>query len=542
MNEQLSILIVDDEVHARTSIRLKIDPERFPAEFVEEAEDGFDALDKMKKHHFDVVLTDIRMAGMDGLELIGLLKEQNTDTRFVIVSGYNDFDYARTGLRLGVEDYLLKPVREEQLNEQLERISSCITESRKEKLLQETLHTAFSQQQFMSEQQSLNRLLKGELAVEEIEQIGLYTILGHSTKSFELSSTVLALQFRQPLYLGAQPDIKQYLEIEALFTACRFSVRPVLVFNLMNNRELWAIVSDKLLDGTRGQQLHDCMSLSLLEKYRNLGLEVAIGIGSSASSPQLLQSSRKEAQVACRNKLLGGYNRIYRFLELKTDTQAQMVRVRTDDLQLIARSLNVKNIPEAKIRLGTWLDQLVEAETNYPQFIHQVMGLYRLLLQHFHDDADPEVDRIFLQQLYHLDDVSDIKLLFCDYLDNLFHREDFKTILDGKEIVRLSIEFIHVHYREQITLESLAEKYHIHPNYLCRAFKKHCNYNFNEYLTRVRMDQAYSMLYSGNAKVLEVSEILGYSDSKYFSKVFKKHFGISPSQLTLTHGKCCVEL
>ena len=121
-------------------------------------------------------------------------------------------------------------------------------------------------------------------------------------------------------------------------------------------------------------------------------------------------------------------------------------------------------------------------------------------------------------------------------MEHLFSQQDLAVMINGEEIVKQSQQYIQQNFSENISLESLSEIYHIHPNYLSRAFKKYTEYNFNEYLTKVRMEKAIFLLRQPSARIQEVSQMLGYTDSKYFSKVFKKHYGITPSQLELIKG------
>lgn len=516
-----NILIVDDEKFARESIKYKLATTLLEIGEVDEAEDAIDAIERIDQKYYPIIITDIKMPQMNGIEMIRNIREMKYDTQFIVVSGYNEFDYAHGALKYGVMDYLLKPVNETQLNEQV----SQIIESYKMKALlleqQNHFRSEYTYQMKCAKLSDWNKLLiteKDKQAREKLTkqmlQVDDYSfyqvILCHFEDAFE----------EKALHEVICPYVK-----EKLAKFCKEETVEVL-FNIQHQRELIILHQYKKAPGTDLNMRYDYLLKQLVKTY---GKSTVIGIGDRVESLEQVQLSYEQALVACRNKLIKGYNQIIFFKDTRMK-QEKFQSISSEQREILSYVVKTKKTLKACELICKLLEEAVGSATTYQEIIGYVTELYLIILSSATLNMNVELDRVFLQKLYHLDQIDDIKELLMKYLKDTIV-EMPENILDGEQIVKLSIQYIDTHYQEPISLETLSTTYHIHPNYLSRAFKKYSDFNFNEYLTNVKMKNAFFMLKNSDAKVQEVAEQLGYNDSKYFSKVFKKHHGFSPSQL-----------
>lgn len=521
----ISILIVDDEEFARKSLRLKIDSSKLNICRLDEAGDGASALRMASEHTYDIVISDVKMPEMSGLEMIHRMQNDNLSNSYIIVSGYNEFDYAREGLRMGVTDYLLKPVKASQLNSLINDLSQEIVSSEEEASRQLELDKAYVEQQIILQSRQFSILLSDDHT--DVENNSELKMQLSPYAPFVIALIQVKWNDKQCLHDNAST----YFALKELTDHC-FGNMYRLNLNVNNNNEYFA--------------LHYCVQVekSLLSCYKKiinilrsqLNCQLTIGVSSVLSSVEQLPQGWQESLVACRNKLLTGSNQVIFFGDIPILHSNSDSSDKSSQLYL-TNLISSKRIVDARKYIRQMIDNYASYSQSYQELIDNILGIYITLLRSYAVPPNRELDRVFLQRLYHLDSTDDIDALLGEYIDHVFSSQDMLSELNGENIVNQAQNYIRSNFHENITLESLSEIYHIHPNYLSRAFKKYANQNFNEYLTSVRMDQAIRLLKQPSLRIQDVSQMLGYADSKYFSKVFKKHYGITPTQLELIKGK-----
>lgn len=520
----ISILIVDDEEFARESLRLKIDSSKLNICRLDEAGDGASALRMASEHAYDIVISDVKMPEMSGLEMIHRMQNDNLSNSYIIVSGYNEFDYAREGLRMGVTDYLLKPVKASQLNSLIDDLSQEIVSSEEEAARQEKLDSAYIEQQIIKQSQQFSTLFDTDQPDFSNSELRKKLNLQHPY-------VISLIQLKWNEKHQIQDSVSNYFTIKEATDHC-FGNKYNLSINVHNSQEFIA-----LHFGVQSEKsLIRCYQKLISQLRTQLGCDVTVGLSSVLSNLETLPQGWQQSHVACRNKLLTGSNQVICFSDIPVSQKNLVTADETSHLHL-SNLISSQRISEAKRYIRQLINQYAESAGSYQELIDSILGIYIVLLKSYSVPQNRELDRVFLQRLYHLDSIDDIEALLAEYIDHVFSCQDIISQLNGEEIVIQSQNYIRSNFSENITLESLSEIYHIHPNYLSRAFKKYTNQNFNEYLTMIRMEQAINLLRQPEAKIQEVSQMLGYADSKYFSKVFKKYYGITPTQLDLIKGK-----
>ncbi|CQR57269.1 response regulator transcription factor [Paenibacillus riograndensis] len=426
------VVIIDDDFQVVRGLRKAIPWEELDAEFAGEAIDGESGLKLIGEVNPDIVLTDIYMPVMNGIQMIEQLKAGSFAGRFVILSGYNDFEYARTALRLGVDDYLTKPVTVDQIR----------------KVLSETIEKL--------EETYLHRLeLGGGQSSDRQEAPSLAEWLVAVLNGWSQNPGLPA-----PLQ---QLDKQRYtvMVMEVLWTE---RIRSVSLADW----NLFQFAVSNIVTEVYGREWPEAFFVWLF------GNHAALLLPSAAQGP--------EGQIIQAADALGA---------------------------LIVSSIKTFLGLEVRFGIGNVKDGWDEIKASGDEAMQRLFAKLPLNLNHekvWSGGAETQIDGL--------------------------RKAQGPTIHDKhRKAVQFMIEYIHTHYAEDITLEHLASQLYISKNYLNQLFKKVTGETFTNYVIRVRIEKAKTLLQGGSHLIYEVSEMVGYQNVPYFSTLFKKYCGVSPSEL-----------
>jgi len=526
----LNVLIVDDEAPIRGGIKLKADWESLGMRVAGEAGDGKEALGMILSGGFDIVITDISMPVMDGLELIRFASEAENPAKFVIVSGYGEFEYARTAMRYGISEYLLKPVKETELRDSLlavkeeiqssERIRRQERERREKlKLKEESLLHWLSDKNASRVPDDVEREWKRELqagrfltAVVKIETAGV------ADEDPERKSRLVPY-----------PDIE---------TACgEFAAgegNGTVVKSIRQEHEFILLLhpaDDGLESLARG------LAAFVHRLQERFGVRATVGIGGVRDRAAEIPASYREALFAVKERLLLGTGKAIDYASIRAKGDKPNFGA---DTKLLAKLLKEKKWDKAKEQIEQSFRRAASSKQirNHVHASELFFELYFAIKQFAQEEAaSPESAAEgaaagiadVAAGFGHLDQMVD---WLYQYLEESCRHLIEGQDATGKEIVYRVQAYIKDFCSAELTLNMVSEKYHINPIYFSRIFKAYTGESFNGYTTRIRMEEAKRLLETTSLRQQEISEIVGYEDPKYFSKVFKKFFGISPSQYT----------
>ncbi len=465
------IAIIDDEVLIRKSIALKMTHPAFEITF--SSENGLELIDYVREHGcdaVDVVFVDIVMPALSGLELAERLHKICPDLFFVIISGHNDFSYMQKAIRIGVTDYLLKPISTETLNGILEGLVPKLAEKyRKKKLAQK---------------QSMNKILFEGNDDKQEPQLpnmtgGYYiraTMLGNCGGGMSWSSdyNMEELSFVHPVY-------------------------PNLLIEL---------TSDK-----RENDFPYVTKTTYISKWHE-GIVPTIN------------DEIEHAVSQVRHALTLGRNIVVQEGQPARLGQAGLWRQKADSLiPVISNSILSKEYDK--------LIRLVEELFTYddvPQ--HVVDKTWKRIAAELYlrfDDSTLLDD----SWLMGCDTPGDFRSDILYYLRQLLFSDaqQQESYNSGLRIVRETAAYIEEHYMENISIADIAERNFINRSHLSRLFKKEYAKTFYEYVTEIRVKKAVQLLTSGRFSVREVAEMVGYVDQRYFAQIIRKHTGCSPSKI-----------
>lgn len=525
---ELRILVVDDEEIIRTGISSKI-TRLFPGKAVVSlAQDAVDALEKLDSFKPDIIITDIRMPEMDGLQLIERAKKLNDSLKFIVVSGYQDFDYARNALRLGVDDYLLKPIENEQLKEIIQKLAELLQKYNTDKLLLDDIKqkakkgTDFLKNKYLGDLISSANDFDKTQTLKNLELLNI--VFPH--KYYTVLTILLTTNEELPLLRQEAAVITEEL-LASLGVVAAFE--PI-----SEDRKIAAILNHPHnADALKTQELSDLCTGIIEGINHNPAVKASIGIGSSCSMVEDLYYSYVESCTAAMQRITMGDNHVISIDRIPDCNRIDFLLPDESKMQLVhyIKDANHKLALEIIDKIFGRIKQKKLTYSNIWLIYMDLLLLFNKTIKEMGGSWDKMfkgdvVSEAGLQQYPTLealyDWVSECVATLCSF-DSLN-----KSL--GRKVVDEIKEHINHYYYTEISLTDLACKYYLNPNYLSQLFKSDTNENFVDYLTKVRLEKARELLRHTDLKSYKVAEMVGYNNPRYFSEVFQKYFNITPTE------------
>ncbi|PWJ48569.1 response regulator transcription factor [Faecalicatena contorta] len=530
----IKVIIADDEEKVCQLICKLINWEELDMNVSAIVHDGVEALEAIQKIKPDIVISDIRMPGYNGLELIKRAQEISDDIAFVIISGYQQFDYAKQAIQYGVKDYLLKPIKKKELcdvlkNIKKEYLSKCnrLTQEERNRITiqsnREKVRTTF----FMEVLYKKGRT-KDELTLEKINKEYYFNFkegsfqaivikidgLDESTKK---SSTYIQDKFAQ----GIDRHIREIcFECEKFFDDNYCTL--ILNYEPLQYKEI-----------RRG--LQNLLNDILLQKEIFENFQITFGLGVKKEKLEEIYLSLKTAIWATEQRILIGINRMIegREISLNVMAESQVFYEFNKKLSAALENLNETQIKAAFEYLKTVLVGKEDATGHeIMQMCKEALNLYLFTMQK-NNIKISDADSFFEECCKNIDNIGNVNEIFSflvrKILGSMRRAVQDKKMLDNKPI-RDAKYYIEENYNRSLTLEIVSNFVGFNSAYFSSLFKKETGVTFLEYLTDLRMSHARELLRETNMNVSSVCEAVGYSDVKYFTKNFKKVTGLKPNE------------
>ncbi|GIO15527.1 hypothetical protein J19TS2_50820 [Cohnella xylanilytica] len=532
----LRVLVVDDEPRQR-KILSSIIHEYRPEYEMFEARNGEEALGICIERKIDIIFSDIRMPKLDGLSLIENICRHNSQSKIVIVSGYSDFAYARRALDLRVNGYILKPIQRESIQDRIRQMEEEIRKDRSNHREKEAMAEQLHRLRPLYSDLLLNKWLKGEHTQSEREEI--VELLGTSGCGCAILSRLSRPEPEDGAEFAYTPEerneIKWNIRTWVNETLSRYG-RVISFFMHQNADELASlIVTSEEAELCGDSLLTDLRTLSdnLFKEY---GISMTFGIGQAESDIQAsVESGFRTAEAALRCRFYLRDHKAVRYSDIQ-DRYSEELKGGfpiDEDFKPIVHARKPLNMDV----LDRWLEKLLGDRFPEPELL--LDDVRRQLLQLLHDVQNivPENTIGDLTRRIH----QRFHPAFCSDL-HTFKRHCLMTLGEMAAAVQLQkdnknfivmercLHYIHGHFGEELSLEELSKKYYFNPSYFSTLFKKHTGKHFTEYVTDLRVEIARKKLLESDKKIYEVAQEVGYRDVKYFNKIFKKRYGLTPEE------------
>ncbi len=490
----LHVLLIDDEPLIVEGLQALIDWESLGCKVVGTANSAEEALKTYSDTACDLAITDIRMSSKSGLELIEAWQQFQPKTRWIVLSGYQEFDYVKKGLELGIENYLVKPVNEDELVRTVEQV--------KRKL-------------YLSNQQSIRKYVLRDNAIwsyiyDEIQQ-------EEFDARMEISDMASFDSYRK-LALLTFPEVHTFSEEK--FSAVQNKLEQA--FKDVNAICCITPESDFLLffptNEVNDQQIDREVSLFVEELT---GLAYVLFIGGKGETKADLKNSLSHA--------LSHRDRYAFFNETKITVEISFHETNNEvkplHMEALLKAINERDILQAK----DWLAKTLLLNTSSATQVKSG-ALEAVMAINAHSAA---LERVTLSRV--VDEMLKSKTIaeLSDQLDTIIenailHMKKDKEI--NHSLVQDVMEYLKTGYKDEISLKLLGQKFYINPIYLGQLFQKEMGISFSEYLNQMRLEEAKDLLLHTHEKAGKIGKKAGYSDPTYFYKQFKKHFGVTPNE------------
>jgi Response regulator containing CheY-like receiver domain and AraC-type DNA-binding domain len=510
--ENIGVMLVDDEVLAIEYFRNMIPWEEYGFSVVAEALDGKRALERLEKYRPEIVFVDICMPVMDGLEFCKRALGLHIPLIIILVTAYKDFDYARKAIELGVTNYILK-------HDICAATILNVLKKAKEELEKEKKKKSILRQKYYKD------LIYNLNSVDQVENDIPAEI---RTENHILLLSQVDMPYQVVEGLGSFSD---FFSISGI--GITFSELPQFINNIenidMDERRFVTVVSVKRVYSqleTIYKMLEISRSLQcrFRERYNN---SISVAVSDVITSIGKFSTEYGKLQKILELRFFFGKEKIFSFdsYPVKKEPDDESV---AEGLKIVKRGLNGKNREE----IARGLENLFSAVHLWPNGLRKICR--ELLFQydefskkHGFEDLEDRLGKIGHDNTL-LFDSEGIKSWFLLEFTALIEKSDTKNNNAYSRKTQQAIAYIHRHYNEDMPIEQVAREIDISSVYLMKLFQKEVGETFIEYLTSYRIEIAKKLLSEGRNKVYEISEMVGYKSSQYFSQVFRKLTGLNP--------------
>jgi two-component system response regulator YesN len=525
----VKVLLVDDEPLECEAIRFILERERPEVQVVGQAGSGRLALKLARELRPDIVFMDIQMPGIGGLEATQALKGAVPGVKVVMLTAYDEFDFAQRALKLGASDYLLKPARPQEILRVVDNLCRELAEAaareEEEKRLRQELEAMMP---FIATGLVLDLVSGRSTNLEQLKERASFLGLGPGPYQ------VLLVDID---HFAASTQARREVERQVL----KKEVYQALLCTLQENAQglVTPLGSDTFL-------VLACVpggkeaALELAEKLReavasSTPCTVTVGVGTTCADLAEVPLSYAAAQRAVRYGSFFGADQVVASSELERgDAESTFYPYELE--ARLAQSVRLGEAETARAVFRELWQRLSaatagEAELARARALELATVLTRAALEGGAESSVLSVlQRASLEELTAAPTAAAVKEWVRAVLDECLKAVEASQAALRSEVIGQAKRYINQHFREPVSLEDVAREVHLSPFYLSRLFKEKEGVNFVDYLTRLRLEEAKKLLAQTNDTVAAIAEQVGYAEANYFSRIFRRHFGMSPSE------------
>lgn len=526
----MKVLITDDEIQIRKGLRLKVDWEEEGFQLVEEASNGKEALEILQTKDIDIVITDMRMPIMDGVELAKRCHQDFPHVKVIVLSGYSDFDYVRNSLQQGVKDYLLKPVAPDELLEALRKIRKEVEEEKRKQVeIAQMSRLVHSHLQELQEQFILH------LAKEERLQLPIVIGRLQQLQLEELANENAKVQFIT-VEIRESDDPKRPEELRIPFQLlCKEIAKKQKATYVFTDPSYPNMVQFLQLIDSNTSVINQLVLQIQQNVKKLLKLETVIGIGTIVKGLSAYRSGYISSLLAWSQSQLGSKSQIMD----QSATSEEVFDFSPDFERRITNAIENVNLAAFKDNLQIVLEGSEgHSVMSFSFAANQVLFMLGSLAKKYDVETKDIQNTIWncqqnIWKLYAQHKVQEDLIQLASLIIEKVRLARFSN----KKLIDSIRHYLDQHYTSEISLTTLSTLFHINSAHLSETFKHHVGQNFSDYLVNLRMNHAKQLLKDKQLKIIDVSNLVGFSNSGYFSTVFKKHFGQTPVEFRNSIGE-----
>ena len=527
------VIIADDERIVLEGLKNTFDWRNFGFEVCGLAENGKEALEILEKTKSHVVITDIKMPDLDGLELTRIIKERHPLTHVIIISAYNDFEYAQKAIKYGANGYLLKPLKEIELSELISKVKAELELLEFIKLngttsLNKTILNSISKEVILKK--LLDGELNGNFAIEKyLDKYDLKFL--KKPIRIALCNIEFKEKFAEGIFMKSAINIG-LLCLEKMGIPAIEHLGFIIMFLCGSNK------------------IHKNKMLNILTNYKNffekelkkLGAaeySITIGVSNLCNKWTQLSTLFNEALCSYKYKYFLGSDRIIFYDELKLKNYLELRGEKFNNI--VDKIINTIFIGEVK-QLIKEVDNFfncIDEQGNFTaedintkiievlfDIIHAVK-VATIATENFSSDGD------IINEIQRITSYENLKTWFKDKIISLYEKSRICSCNRSNWVVQKAMYYIKANIYKKITLEEVADYLHVNPSYLSATFKRSIGKNFIDFVTESKIEEAKYLLLNSNLKIIDISHKLGYNDYSYFCRTFRKIEEMTPLEFRI---------
>ncbi len=495
-----------------------------------EAPNGRIAVEMASVHRPDIIFMDIKMPGIDGVQAVKEIKKINPGIRFIMVSAFNTFEYAKEVMQQGVKEYILKPSRKQDILEGLQRVTTEIREERKRQEEHQNLRENFSRAVSIAQKEWVSSLLVNQVQDITFDEWG--QLLG-----VEITSGYIVLISFKPQEETVPSTCEKQKWAAWLKDALKSVVikKEILLGPMTDNHVPVLILCQKTTERVhfKSSVQTNIKNLFKLFQKESFKCELRIGVGLPYHHAHELNQSYHEAFRALE-KLEKSPNSRYSMADKQSSIELPAQSGVLEVEKMLLDAVRQGDVNQVLLIFESYVKMLAKNKDLKAPFVKKSFDeLFILISRMLHDLG---ISTQSTPVIHETEEVMTIVDKGKTHLLALVQRVQVWRNHHAKGMLHKAKEYIESHYSQSLTLEEVAEYVEFSPFYFSKLFKDRFGLTFIEYLTEIRINKAKAEMVDSGKSLKEICYSIGYKDPNYFSRVFKKHTGLSPTEFRKVAG------
>lgn len=526
--ELYNVLLVDDEADVLQAMKKKIDWEALGFCLAGTAENGQEALEMAEQLHIDVVMTDIKMPYMDGLTLCKNLKQSYRNMKVIIYSGFDDFEFAREAVHLEAEEYLLKPISAGDMEAAFSKVRKKLDQEYDEYRNLNRLSEYYRKSLPAMREQLVMGILEGRIAGERARAMMETYEICLDSPFYVVAALYMDVNPReeqpqpaQLFTLSLKDMVQDYLKNRTRFFSTAFLDQVIVIFMLDEREEI-----DQVL-----YHLDQICKMG----FRVLKSSVTAAVGQICANTEALHTSYEEAVNAMEYRSILGSGQVLYINDIEPCSEENIL-VTEHEFQNLVHAVKLGNRDETNAAIAQIMDSIRKEPISPGQYQLLFMELLSELMKigrayKLHPNQIFGEHAGSWQELYRMVTVDELEGWLQEVCTNLRHVLRHERRDSAARLTEQAKAYIEEHYKESdLSADSLCRCLNVSAAYFSTIFKREVGMSFVAYLTKIRLEHALELLRTTEDKTYIIASRVGYMEPNYFSYVFKKQYGISPSK------------
>lgn len=513
----LHVILIDDEPLIRNGLQKMFSWEDFHMEISAVFPNGSLAFEYIQTHPVDLVITDIKMPVMTGIDFMTACRNHGIKTKFIVLSGFSDFAYVKSAAQIGIENYLLKPIDHQEMSRTLRQVQKKIEAEQRNKIFVDEGIRIFKNN-------LLFRLITGKISVEDLQERQDYVDLPLENCNYQIAVIKFSAATMDSAQLQGKPPLNSVIH----HLSCYPDIFPITDYTV---RFLYLLFCN--YDGQK-KRINPC--LSRLSQYLSVTSDFRISIAVGKL-------------VTTVDEIVGSYRSAFLLINTATVCESADEIRWSEDLE----KNHAFMLPHIEIDQLVHLNEkcLYKSEDSIQEIIADVLYNNRFIpLEGLQMLAVMTLSKVYENYLDPKADSAPSKTDIHDLINPLADCTDYRSIRDQTFAIihtiflcqqnngefttgascKMILRFLESHYAEDINLKTIADRFHVNALYLGRKIKADTGYTFNDYINQLRLKNAAELLQNTSLSAKQIAKRVGYSNDKYFSIQFKKYQNMTPGE------------